>query len=279
MSNKMIISVIAACFVFVGSATARIEPDQIIEYKRVGTNLLTLHFFHPPDMQPGDQYPTIVFFFGGGWKTGTPTHFYSQSLYLASRGMIAICADYRTRNKHQTTPAECVKDAKSAMRWIRSHAGELGVDPNRLAAGGGSAGGHLAAATALVKGFNEEGEEVSVSCIPDALVLFNPVIDNGPDGYGYERVKDYWEAFSPLHNITETAPPTLIMLGTGDELVPVITAEKFKIKMEQAGSRCDLRLYEGQPHRFFNKEKYNETLTETAAFLASLGYLNRKGIE
>ncbi len=251
------------------------QPDQILIYKTVGDIELTLHLFAPPDYKPdSDHRPAIVFFFGGGWKRGTPSHFYDQCAYLASRGMVAMSADYRTSSTYQTTPQECVKDAKSAMRWIRSHADELGIDPDMLAAGGGSAGGQVAAATGTVKAFNEAGEDTSVSCIPDALVLFNPVIDNGPDGYGYDRVADYWQQFSPLHNIDKHAPPTIILLGTRDSLIPVATAEKYKQLMTDAGVRCELRLYEGQKHGFFNSgEYYEKTLREADRFLTALGYL------
>jgi acetyl esterase/lipase len=159
------------------------------------------------------------------------------------------------------------------MRWVRSHAGELGIDPDKLAAGGGSAGGQIAAATALIAGFNQEGEDTSVNCRPDALVLFNPVFDNGPNGYGYDRVKGYWRDFSPMEHIDKDAPPTLIMLGTDDKLVPVATARKYQKLMQQAGVRCNLDLYEGMPHGFFNKTRYVETMTETDKFLTSLGYL------
>ncbi|NOU36724.1 MAG: alpha/beta hydrolase [Kiritimatiellaceae bacterium] len=250
------------------------SPDKIVPYKKVGDAELTLHIFNPPGHQASDKTPTIVFFFGGGWVSGEPSMFYKQSAYLASRGMVAICADYRTKGTYQTTPQECVKDGKSAMRWVRAHAAELGIDPQMIAAGGGSAGGQVAAAAALTKGFNETSDDLSVSCRPDALVLFNPVFDNGPGSYGHGTVKEYWEGFSPMNNIATGAPPTLVMLGTADQLVPVSTAEKYKMLMEQVGSRCDLKLYEGAKHAFFNSGKaFESTLLEADKFLISLGYL------
>lgn len=260
-------------FLFSAIYGSAIEPDDIRVYKTVEGTELTLHIFNPSDHREEDKRPAIVFFFGGGWEKGNPEHFYRQSEHLASRGMVAICADYRTASRHNTSPAECVEDGKSAMRWVRGHADELGIDPDQLAAGGGSAGGHIAAATALLDGFNKERDDNSVSCRPNALVLFNPVIDNGPDGYGYERVKDYWEAFSPLHNIREGAPPTLILLGTEDELIPVKTVKKFEKEMLSVGSRCEVVLYEGQEHGFFNEVKFERTLAEMDRFLVSLGYL------
>jgi acetyl esterase len=147
-------------------------------------------------------------------------------------------------------------------------------------AGGGSAGGHIAAATGTLKKFEEEGEDLDISSRPNALILFNPVYDNGPKGYGYDRVKDQWEDFSPMHNIDEKTPPTIVFLGTKDELVPVSTAKKYKALMEKAGNRCDLRLYEGKPHGFFNwkgekNELYLAVEKEMDAFLVSLGYLKK----
>lgn len=263
-------------FFFIGTsvAIANPAPDNIVEYKKVGNDSLTLHIFTPPNHKATDKRPAIVFFFGGGWIGGSPGQFYPQSEYLASRGMVAICADYRTQKKHGTTPSACVKDGKSAIRWIRTHASELGIDPDKLAAGGGSAGGHVAAAIATIDGFNEEGEDTSVSCRPNALVLFNPVYDNSSAGYGYDRVKDYWEAFSPMHNINKDTPPTIVFLGSKDKLIPVATAEAYKKLMEDAGVRSDLHVYPNQPHGFFNKVKFYETLLETDKFLIELGYLS-----
>lgn len=169
-----------------------------------------------------------------------------------------------------------LKDAKSAIRFIRDHADGFSIDTSRIVAAGGSAGGHLAAATALTEGYNEKTDDLSVSCIPNALVLFNPVVDNGPGGYGYERIGNEYKNFSPLHNINKGASPTILFLGTNDALIPVETAEYYKVVMEKVGSRCELRLYEGQVHGFFNYknfEYYKKTVYETDQFLQSLGFI------
>ena len=263
-------------FLSLTSAWANEKPDRDVVYKTIGDSKLSLFIFNPDGHKATDKRPAIVFFFGGGWNGGTPSQFYPQSRYLASRGMVAICADYRTKKSAGTDPRKCVQDGKSAIRWIRSHAKELGIDPNKLAAGGGSAGGHVAATTGTDTKFDEPDEDTSVSCRPNALVLFNPVYDNGPKGYGHDRVKDYWKNFSPMHNLTKETPPTIVFLGTKDKLIPVATAESYQKKMKDLGVRSDLHLYKDQPHGFFNKAKYYETVLETDRFLTELGFLKGK---
>ena len=263
---------------FEAFAAERPQPTRKIVYKTVGKVSLTLHLFEPKDHKPTDKRAAIVFFFGGGWVGGSPSQFYPHCSYLASRGMVAAAAEYRIKRKHRTSPYECVKDGKSAIRFLRSNAKRLGIDPNRVAAGGGSAGGHVAAATATVKAFNEKGEETTVSCVPNALVLFNPVYDNGPTGYGYSRVKERWKEFSPLHNIHKGMPAAIVFMGTKDKLIPVKTAETFRDRMRAVGSRSELLLYENQPHGFFNYGRngnrfYVQTVTAMDKFLASLEYL------
>jgi acetyl esterase/lipase len=246
-------------------------------YKTIGEDEnLKVYIFNPADHKATDKTPAIVFFHGGGFNGGGWSHFATQAQYLASRGMVAVCVQYRTKKSHGTTPLECIKDAKSAMRWVRKNAKDLGIDPKRIAAGGGSAGGHLAAATATLTSFDEDKDK-SISCVPNALVLFNPVFDNGPDGYGYERVKDRYKEFSPIENIKKGLPPTLVMLGTRDKLLPVKSAKRFKTLAEKVGSRCDLKLYEDQEHAFFNRNKneemYFKTIHDMDLFLISIGYL------
>jgi acetyl esterase len=260
------------------------EPVKIVDatsvvYKTIGETTLFLYVFNPKDHQQSDKRPAAVFFFGGGWNGGTPTHFEHHCRYLSSRGMGAMVADYRVKSRQGTTPKECVMDGKSAIRWIRSNAMKLGVDPNRIAAGGGSAGGHVAAATGTVKGMEQPEEDTSISSQPNALLLFNPVYDNSPKGYGYSRVKDVFPQISPMHNIKKETPPTIVFLGTKDSLIPVATAKEYKKRMETVGRRCDLHLYDGQPHGFFNygnQKYYLDTVGKMDAFLVSLNYIKAK---
>ena len=162
------------------------------------------------------------------------------------------------------------------MRWLVQHADELGIDVDRLAIGGGSAGGHVAAATHYCKGFDTEGEDRSVPTTGDALLLYNPVLDNGPSEYGHSRVKDYWKEISPAHNVAKPLPPTLYMLGTKDKLIPVETAKRFQKTVEDAGGRMDLKLHQDAPHGFFNRKPHLEkTNNELVDFLESLGWIKR----
>lgn len=252
-------------------------------YKKIGDVELSLYVFKPEGHEPSQNRPAAIFFFGGGWNGGSVSHFEQHCKYLASRGMVAIAADYRVKSRQKTTPFECVEDGKSAMRWLRAHADELGIDPDLIAAGGGSAGGHVAAAVATVPGLNSDSDDRSISCVPNALLLFNPVYDNGPDGYGHDRVKERYEEISPLHNIRTGMPPAIVFLGTNDALIPVDTAHKFQSQMREVGSRSELRLYKGQQHGFFNSASYRknalpnyfyETVREMDEFLVSLGFLN-----
>ena len=265
---------------FLSSVLWADDPDLQI-YKEVDGHSLNLHIFTPPaHAQDKELKPAIIFFFGGGWVGGTPTQFYPQCQHLAKRGMVAISAEYRVKNRHQATPFDCVEDGKSAIRWVRAHAEKLGVDPKRIAAGGGSAGGHVAAAVATVPGLDAPGEDLSVSCLPDALVLFNPVYDNGPGGFGHAKVKKRYKEISPMHNLSEGMPPTLVFLGDQDNLIPVSTAKKFRDDMRKLGNRSELFIYPGQKHGFFNQGKagggYAQTLTEMDNFLVSLGWIEMK---
>lgn len=258
--------------------TLSCSAQEKLRYKQIDTTKLVMEVHHPPNMDATKKYPAMVFFFGGGWKGGTIKHFEHHATYFSKRGLVCFLVDYRVETNHGTTPFESLKDAKSAMRYVRANATKFQIDPDKIIASGGSAGGHLAAATALIEGYNETTDDLTVSCIPNALALYNPVIDNGPGGYGYERVGDAYKDFSPLHNIKKDAPPTVIFLGTEDNLVPVETAEYYKTVMDKVGSRCELHLYEGEPHGFFNYaklENFKKTVSTTDEFLQSLGYLSK----
>jgi acetyl esterase/lipase len=262
-----------------------IEGTKSETYRKIGGTELKVWIFEPAQ-KSAKPLPAIVFFFGGGWVGGSPAQFEPHSRHLAARGMIAIVADYRVKTRQDAKPADCVSDAKACVRWVRANAARLGIDPRRIAVGGGSAGGHLAASTATLPGLDPAQDDKSVSCVPDALVLFNPGTVMAPFpgldlkgfGAGLDKAKFGCEPteISPLHHVKKGTPPTIIFHGKADTTVPYSTVEKFAEVMKAAGNRCELIGYEGQPHGFFNKAKYAETLAATDAFLVSLGYLPAK---
>jgi acetyl esterase/lipase len=277
-------SLIAACLLSItaagaaGAAKEKPVPDRGAVYKTVGDVELKIHIFEPEG--GGERRPAIVFFFGGGWVGGNPGQFYPQCKYLASRGMVAMSAEYRVKSRHGTSPFECVKDGKSALRWVRVHADELGIDVDKVVAGGGSAGGHVAACTGVIPGVEEDGEDLSVSSVPNAMVLFNPVADTTSLGYGQEKLGGRAEELSPAHHVKAGAPPTIIFHGKDDTTVPYENVERFRDKMKEAENTCELVGFEGKKHGFFNygrdKTSFDETMEAAGAFLVKHGFLAAK---
>jgi acetyl esterase/lipase len=244
-------------------------------YKKTKQADLELAVHFPPGWKESDQRPVVVFFFGGGWTQGHVKQFAPQAEHLAGRGMVAARADYRVKSRHGVTPKECVEDAKSAVRWVRQNASKLGLDPERIVAAGGSAGGHIAACTALAPGLEAEDEDVAVSSRPNALVLFNPVLRFDGIPQLMERVHNdvaLGKAISPTVHLAADSPPTLILFGTADRLAAM--GDEFMKRSQELGHRAELFTAEGQPHGFFNRPPWQERTTERMdEFLVSIGYL------
>ncbi|MFO7899973.1 MAG: alpha/beta hydrolase [Planctomycetota bacterium] len=253
------------------------EPA-IVPFKRPGEMELRLHVFRPDDA-PGPR-PAILFFLCGGWRGFHPPKFYPHADYLAGRGMIGISAEARALGHGAESPVDCVIDARSAVRWTRAHVADLGIDPDRIAAGGGSASGHVAACTTLLDGPDGPGEDTSVSPAADALVLFNPALDipakpSRIELFGDEETA---RAFSPIEHVRPGLPPAIVLHGRDDQVVRLGEAVRFTEAMQSAGNRCDLHVYDGEGHGFFNyfdgdNPMFTETIRETDRFLASLGWL------
>jgi acetyl esterase/lipase len=250
---------------------ARVET-----YRKIDSTELKLWIFGESD--PKVPKPAIVFFFGGGWNSGSPEQFESQARHFAKRGMIAITADYRVKSRHGVQVVECVKDAKAAIAWIRENAQRLGIDPNKIAAAGGSAGGHLAACTGTINGLGSDDR-------PNAMVLFNPACTLAPiagwqseakAGLSVERLGVEAQVISPAHHIGPHTPPTLILHGKKDTTVPYASVVAFESVMKKTGRPCKLVGYEGAGHGFFNRgEYYSKTLDESDAFLVDLGWIKK----
>lgn len=262
-------------------------------YKNIGDLKLKLWIYTPPAHKSSDRRPAIVFFYGGGWAKGSPMQFRHHCAFLAARGIVAIAADYRVSDRHGAQINTCVTDAKSAIRWVRSQAETLGIDPNRLASGGSSAGGHLAAATALLPGHDDPLDDLSVSAIPDAQVLFNPALLMAPIPGRTTLPASFSDllegrlgadaiSLSPYHHIRRDMGPTVIFHGMADEIVTYESVRIFRDSMAERGNRCDLVGYRGAAHGFFNlgrnsNASFADTMHKMDGFLVSIGYLN--GVE
>lgn len=252
----------------------KVEKSSFI-YKTIDGVSLSMIMYKP--VSTTVKLPAIVFFFGGGWVSGDPAQFQFQAEYLASRGMVAFCPEYRTSSRNSTTPFECVKDAKSAIRYLKTHSEELGIDGNKIVASGGSAGGHLAACTAVIENVNEASDDLSVSTVPFALILFNPVVDTGKKGYGQDKLAGREFEISPVHHINSKVPATLIMHGKADSTVPYENVHRFNYLMKQQGNECTLIGYKKQEHGFFNYSRspkyFKKTLIQAEDFLEQINLL------
>ena len=254
------------------------EPDALIAYASRPEGELELHLFKPKDWDAKDQRAALVAFHGGGWNTGDPQAFYWQANYLTRRGMVVICPRYRIKSLHGTSPIKSTRDAMQAMQFVRAHAEALGIDPDRIAAAGGSAGGHLAAAVATVEGFESTAPGLSgISPRPNALILFNPVLDTTRKGYGSRQIQPDSAVISPMDQMKGDQPPTLIFNGERDTTTTAERCLAYVEKMHQLGNRCELVIYPNAHHSFFhrggNPENFADTLNRATNFLNNLGYL------
>lgn len=251
----------------------------IAVYKTTPQGDLKINLYFPTDWKPADKRPAIVFFFGGGFVAGSPSQFTTTAGYFATRGLVAASAEYRIGNVHHTPPERCVEDAKSAVRWMRMNAARLGIDARRVIAGGGSAGGTIAAFAAYNTSFEPDGEDMSVSSKPDALVLYNPALGFSDDlSRVPPRQQELARTLGPFirsWTVNAGGPPAILFFGTEDPLV--VGGRDFAQALKAVGTRAELYTAASQTHGFFNDRPgspwHAVVVRQTDLFLASLGFL------
>ena len=257
-------------------------------YKEVDGMSLKVDIFEMPRGNKQESRPAMAFFHGGGWVFGERSEFHEACLRYAKLGMVTFSFEYRlsinadgTFPHPDITPVESVKDARSAMRWIREHAVEFGIDPDRIVACGQSAGGQLALSTALIDGVNESSDKMEISTVPSALVLYSSsvnMVEAWADMLLGERRQEIW-SISPHHNLKRGMPPAIQFHGELDDQVPFRVVRQFRNSAVKLGNQYELVSYEGRKHylgdgdpqygRYFDEE----ILKKTDAFLRRQGIL------
>ena len=215
-----------------------------VNYKVVEGTQLSLHVFNPPGHRSADHRPAIVFIHGGGFTGGHPSFFFPHCRYFASRGAVAFSINYRLVKKKGLEAfdavGDCLTDCKSAIRYIRANADTFGVDPERIAVAGDSAGGHLAACLGTIDGFDDPDEDRSVSSMANAMVLYNPVMDVNLKALinlfqikeTGSALKENTDRISPVYYVSEGQPPALVMHNTEDTNVPIEQSYRFTEAMK-----------------------------------------------
>jgi len=200
-------------------------------FRTVGTNELRLHVVKPEGWTKGDRRPCMVCFFGGGWVSGTPETSVGWAKWAAARGLVGVAPDYRTRTRFKGTPEDCVSDGRAAVSWVEAHADELGIDPAKIIAQGVSAGGHVAAWTAIPSP-GPGKDDPAPKFLPVALVLLNPVTDTKEGGYGGPKRfgGDAGRALacSVPDQMPAKMPPTIVFHATADQTVPYTNSVAFR---------------------------------------------------
>jgi acetyl esterase/lipase len=262
------------------------QPHQKLVYRTTDQGKpLSLWVYWPGGSKPERPLPAIVLYHGGGWTTGTPVFYLAVARHFVERGMTVVLPEYRVYESSGSRIPDSTKDARAAMRWVKAHAGDLGIDLKRLAAGGGSAGGQLAASLGAAK--VDHPDQPAIDPRPEALVLFNPGVNFTYPSFAGAGLKDNPSVAGmaladladsdPMKNLGPGYPPCIVFHGTADQTVPFGAVKEFVEAVNAAGGSCELVPFEGAPHSFYqgqrNSANFDLAMKRADAFLTGLGLM------
>ena len=244
---------------------------------------LRLKIYRPKASAPTKGYPTVVFFHGGGWKSGHIGQFYRNAELITAYGLQAVLVEYRTEESHKTNPFEALKDARSAMRYVKEQSQDLQIDIDKIVALGSSAGAHLALGTVLLDAYNDPADDQAIDPTPSAIVAFSAIVDCGPEGFGPSTVKSQFETFSPIHNIKPSKTKLLMLHGDRDKYTSTTTVQLFTDTWKDQGNYVELELYPGQQHGFTdyqkNKAYFDRAMNRTLQFLMAQEFIETQDLD
>ena len=245
-------------------------------YKTVDGYDLEMHLFLPDTAIFKAETPTLVCFHGGSWTEGKPDYFFWAGDYYTQQGWAVAVVEYRIGARHGTLPFASVKDARSAIRWLRKNADQLNIDTSKIVATGNSAGGHLSLATALADNCNEVTDNLEISPVPNALMVIAGVYDLTVENASWirraARSENLVLDISPNHLTKSGFPPTLIVHGSQDYNCPYPTAQYFAFKMKALGNKIDFHTIDGGGHFIWFGEYSEEVGRIRGQYLETLSF-------
>jgi acetyl esterase/lipase len=288
---QKLFNILSVTIIFLTNTYA--QPDRVLKgeqiYKKIDGYELKVHIFHSEKMKRSRNNPAIAFFHGGGWVFGDPEEFFGACERYAAKGFVAFSFQYRlsiredgTYPHPDITPVESVKDARSAIRWLRENSSTFHIDPGKIIVGGQSAGGQLALSTALIDKINEETDNPQTSPVPNAILLYSSCVNTMEawiDMILDDRRDEIW-SISPQHNLKKDMPPVLSFHGEDDCTVLMYTVRMFQDKMKALGNHYELITYPGRKHYLGEgNEKYatyfdEEIMERTDEFLIKFGLMD-----
>ncbi len=260
--------VVTAC-IFALTAGAAEHATAI--YKTAGDRELQMHIVSPDGHSDSARAPAVVFFHGGGWRRGSPESVLTYAEVLAENGVVTLAAEYRFTDA--ATLDEIIKDAASAVRWTRERARRLGIHPGRIIALGHSAGGHLAASTAMLTGFDEADDYTRASSRPNALALMAPYAATAETAGEYLPPAADIADYEPRLKVNRRAPPTLIIQGDADTVVLPGESSAYHDALVSAGVDSTLVLMPAVGHGFQEGDAKISVSDHLVQFATNLGYL------
>jgi acetyl esterase/lipase len=239
--------------------TGRVTVEYDVVFGTGGGRDLKCNVYTPP--QPGPERPAILLVHGGGWTSGDRSQLHGYGILLGRLGYVCVATEYRLAGESKW-PAQ-IHDVKAALRWMRANAARLGVDPNKISVSGNSAGAHLSlmvAGTANMPEFEGEGGNTGVDTSVAASIAFYAPVQLYVPGQPLDQLMSFLfgrgadvevaRRASPIAHASGTFPPTLLITGNKDELVPDQASFNMYRALIDAGATAELHVYADAPHAF-----------------------------
>lgn len=221
----------------------RVTIEEDIVFGEGGGRPLQCDVFLPPEHGVGRAAVLLVH--GGGWRSGDRTQLRGYAILLALHGFVCVCCEYRLSGE-STWPAQ-IDDVRTAFGWLHANADRYGVDRARVCVSGNSAGGHLALMLAAT---SDQRVAVTVAIYPPTQVRVDPGDESVRALLGRDATRAMADAASPISYVDAAFPPTMLVHGNADEIVPVSASFAMYEALSNGGASVALHVFDGVPHAF-----------------------------